>query len=130
MEKKYNNVIVQFNSELKSLRNECYVKSQKIDNLSKNSAVLEKRLETVESFRKQLQNTIGMWDQLSTKDDKTKSEQKPDSFECEVCQLVQPETTRTLFNPCGHGSCSNCATKLRSCHICDEKIEEKSQQFG
>ena len=52
-----------------------------------------------------------------------------DSFECSVCGSEQSILNRTLFSPCGHGSCYKCGNQITNCHVCESKIIEKVKQF-
>ena len=98
---------------------------------------LRKANKRSKSFKSQLQNTVRMLEQMSTSDDESVAE--PDNerlqivrkayFECSNCDLSNQVVDRVLFFPCGHGSCTDCARVLNNCHICREKIRQKTGQF-
>jgi len=45
---------------------------------------------------------------------------------CDICYTYKPIV---IFNPCFHMSCVGCAFKLRKCHKCRTKIEERKVRY-
>ena len=52
------------------------------------------------------------------------------SRECDVCKLhIVSERHIMILNPCGHGCCNECASQLRTCHICRKNIISRIRLF-
>ncbi len=47
-------------------------------------------------------------------------------LECVICQTNE---VNTILIPCGHGCCSECASRLENCHICRARITSKNSLF-
>ena len=61
---------------------------------------------------------------------KSKELRENSHSECDVCKLeITGEMHIKIFNPCGHGCCNNCASQLRTCHLCRKVIEPKIRLF-
>ena len=57
------------------------------------------------------------------------SQDSTEAYDCSICRESCASDSRLVFNPCGHGACSSCVSKLRECHICETVIDGKQKQF-
>ncbi|RWS19845.1 E3 ubiquitin-protein ligase MIB1-like isoform X3 [Leptotrombidium deliense] len=40
-----------------------------------------------------------------------------------ICQICMDSKRSVVFNPCGHGTCSECVKNLERCHICRKDFD-------
>ena len=73
----------------------------------------------------QLKEALNLIEALSEKEQKPEGEH----FECNICMEERHMSLRVIFNPCGHGSCGECADQLSQCHMCRETIQTTIKQF-
>ena len=52
-----------------------------------------------------------------------------DTFTCQPCQSEHSVQWRVVFNPCGHGTCGDCAAQFENCHVCKHVIGNIVKQF-
>ena len=45
--------------------------------------------------------------------------------ECSICYFVKSKNVQ--FEPCGHECCKSCSKKLKTCHMCRQKITKRKK---